>query len=148
MRRRPVAVLTRIGPAAVLATALLAASVSAGCGGPGARTTAGGPDAGPAPDSARAEAARRAAADRRVERGRSLLERGEAGRAAAVLERAIRIDATHGRAYLALARARLALGQEARARGLLDRALELLRAEGSPAAARADSLRARLEEGG
>lgn len=146
MRRRAVALLTRAG---TVAAAALLALAAAGCAGPGA-SPAGGPGGGAAApaDGAVADPARRAAADRRVERGRDLLEEGEARRAAAVLERALRIDPTHGEAYLVLARARIALGEEARAVGLLERAAELLRAEGSPAAARADSLRASLEGGG
>lgn len=127
---------------------LAAAAGLAGCAGSGIRPAGEADPAGADSAAAEAERARRAAADRRVERGRALLERGEPRRAAAVLERALRIDATHGGAYLALARARLALGEADRARGLLDRAVELLRAEGSPAAERADSLRSALEEGG
>lgn len=151
MRRLAAVLSRRSGAAAVAAVLALAAVLSAaGCAGAGPGTGGGPGEEAVLPDSAAGgdAPARRGAADRMVERGRELLEEGEAARSAAVLERAIRVDPGHGGAYLALARARLALGEVARARGLLDRAAELLRAEGSSAAARADSLRAALEEGG
>lgn len=151
MRGRVLALLIRAAGRLSLAAALLVAAIPAGCAG-------GRGEAPSGEDSPRAEAdsaeasdvarARRAAADRRVERARALLSDGEPRRAAAAAELALRIDSAHGGAYLALARARLALGEEERARGLLERAAELLRAEGSPAAARADSLLSSLGEGG
>lgn len=156
MRRRAVAVLSRIGAVVLVAAVLLAGCARSGLP-PDAdgRGVVGGGEAAPATrdtaaartDSGRVSAARRVAA-RRVERGRALLSEGELRRAAAVLERALRIDPAFGEAYLALARVRLALGEEARAAGLLDRAVELLRASGSPAAARAERLRSRLREDG
>ena len=97
--------------------------------------------------AARAEetAARRAASDRLVARGRALLEEGRPEAAAAELERAVRRDPSNGHAYLALARARVSLGEGQAAVGLLERAAALLREEHPEGAARADSLRAALE---
>lgn len=93
-------------------------------------------------------AARRAASDRLVERGRRLLEQERAREAAGVLERAVRRDPSNGHAYLALARARVRLGEAGSAVGLLERASALLREDEPGAAARADSLRAALEASG
>lgn len=136
----------------VLATGLLPA---AGCATGGADGRPGEADAGTevgaeAADSAAAvraedDAARRAASERLVVRGRSLLEEGRPGEAAGVLERAVRRDPSNGHAYLALARARVALGEEEAAVGLLQRASALLRDDHPRAAAQADSLRATLE---
>lgn len=88
----------------------------------------------------------RSASARLVERGRSLLEAGSPDRAAAVLERAVRVDPSNGDAYLELARARIALGEDDVARGLLERAAALLRPY-PDREARVDSLRARLGGG-
>lgn len=150
MRGWFLALLTRTAGRLSLAVALLVAAVPAGCAG-GRGEAPAGEETRVAADSAEAagvDRARRAAADRRVERARVLLSDGEPRRAAAAAEMALRIDPAHGGAYLVLARARLALGEEERVRGLLERAAELLRAEGSPAAARADSLLSALEGGG
>lgn len=134
-------------------TGLLAllALLAAGC-------ATGGTDAEPgtveaaraAADSAAAAreeetAARRAASDRLVVRGRTLMEAGRDEEAAGVLERAVRRDPSNGHAYLALARARVRLGETASAVGLLERAASLLREDDPGAAAQADSLRAALE---
>lgn len=136
----------------VLAAGLLLAT---GCATGGADGGPGDGDAGTeagaeAADSAAAvraedDAARRAASDRLVARGRALLEEGRAGEAAGVLERAVRRDPSSGHAYLALARARVRLGEEEAAVGLLERASSLLRDDHPRAAAQADSLRATLE---
>lgn len=141
------------GRAAAAATAVLLA-VAHGCG--GARPGPGAADPGAAPadtlaaadDGARTdEAARRAASDRFVRRGRDALASGRTDEAAELLERAIRLDASNGRAYLALAEVRLTRGKEAAARGLLERAAALLGEEDPGAAARLDSLRSALEGG-
>jgi len=88
----------------------------------------------------------RSASIRLVERGRSLLDDGRPDAAAAVLERAVRVDPSNGDAYLELARARIALGEDDVARGLLERAAALLRPYPREEA-RVDSLRARLGGG-
>lgn len=136
----------------VLAAGLLLAG---GCATGGADGGPGDADAGTevgveAADSTAAvraedEAARRAASDRLVARGRALLEEERIGEAVGVLERAVRRDPSNGHAYLALARARVRLGEEAAAVGLLERASALLRDDHPRAAAQADSLRATLE---
>jgi len=81
-----------------------------------------------------------------VGRGEALLDAGRARDAASVLERAVRVDPSNGEAYLELARARMALGEDEVARGLLDRAAALLRPY-PEREARVDSLRARLGGG-
>lgn len=143
--------------AAVSAPLVLAACLllAGGCASGGADGRPGDADAGTevgaeAADSAAAvraedDAARRAASEHLVARGRALLEEGRAGEAAGVLERAVRRDPSNGHAYLALARARVSLGEEAAAVGLLERAGALLREDHPRAAAQADSLRATLE---
>lgn len=150
----------RAGPVALLTTARGGASprwlpvllllLAAGCATGGTDARPGGDEGGgEAADSAAAAragdaAARRAASDYLVDRGRALLGEGRAEEAAGVLERAVRRDPSNGHAYLALARARLSLGDEETAVGLLDRAAALLREDDPRAAARADSLRATL----
>lgn len=139
-RRPPTRVVRRgAGLALLLALALVAGAAGCAGGGPGG-------EAVPAVDT-RAAAPQRAASERLVERGRALLEEGQPGRAASVLERAVRVDPSNGRAYLALARARIALGEPEVARGLLERAAALLRPY-PDLEARADSLRATLGGGG
>jgi Tfp pilus assembly protein PilF len=96
----------------------------------------------PAVDS-RAEAPERTASERLVERGRALLAADSAAGAASVLERAVRVDPSNGRAYLELARARIRLGEPGVARGLLQRAAALLRPY-PELEARVDSLQATL----
>lgn len=120
----------------VLATAALAAAC-AGRGSDGGG--AGGAGAGDEADEIGGEAARRAASQRMVERGREALAAGRLELAASRVERAVRVDPSNGRAYLALAEVRIAQGRPGDARGLLERALGLLPAD-SPAGARADSL--------
>lgn len=111
----------------------------------------GGPEPGadgPAPERPAeeedADAGRRAASDRLVESGREALEEGRLETAAGRIERAVRLDPSNGRSYLALAEVRVAAGRPGEARGLIERALTLLE-PGSPPAARADSLRAELD---
>ncbi|MFW6010839.1 MAG: hypothetical protein ACOC9H_02860, partial [Gemmatimonadota bacterium] len=60
-----------------------------------------------------------------------------------LLERAVRVDPSNGRAYLELALVRSEQGLRDEALGLAERARELLR-PGSPARTRADSLGAAL----
>lgn len=93
-----------------------------------------------------AAAPERAASERLVDRGRTLLSADRAAEAASVLERAVRVDPSNGRAYLELARARIALGEPGVARGLLQRAAALLRPY-PELEARVDSLRAVLGTG-
>lgn len=69
----------------------------------------------------------RAASTRVVRRGLERMREGDAVEAARLLERAIRIDPSNGRAYLRLAQARMMLGEHEEARGLLDRAVAYLR---------------------
>lgn len=121
---------------ALLALALLASGACASSG--GGRVPAEDPGAG-SPE--------RAASSRLVERGTSLLSAGRAEAGASVLERAVRVDPSNGRAYLELARARMALGEDEVARGLLERAAALLRPYPEEEA-RVDSLRARLDDRG
>lgn len=138
-------------PAAAPAVVLLAVSLlAAGCAGGSSGADAGGPagDVGdPAPSAApeddAGDAARRRASDRWVERGREAMEADELDEAASFVERAVRIDPSNGRAYLALAEVRIAQGRPREARGLLERALGLLPPD-AEAAARADSLRGAL----
>lgn len=129
---------------------LLAAALAVAC------ASAGGSGSGPAPEERpRAErpvdegagTARRAASRRLVERGEELLAAGRTAEAAALLERAVRVDPSNGFAFLALGRARVAAGEADRALGLLERASTLLRAH-PQAAAEADSLREALRSGG
>lgn len=124
-------------PWVALALLALAAAVAACASGGGSAVT---------PTDRGAGTPERAASDRMVSRGRALLEAGRPGRAAALLERAVRVDPSNGEAYLALARARIALGEDEVARGLLDRAAALLRPY-PDREARVDSLRARLGGG-
>lgn len=155
MRRAgPVALLTPTRSGAVLPVLLVLAAglpLAVGCATGGADGRPGDADAGAAAaDSTAAvraedDAARRAASERLVARGGALLEEGRPGEAAGVLERAVRRDPSNGHAYLALARARISLGEEAAAVGLLERASALLRDDHPRAAAQADSLRATLE---
>lgn len=85
----------------------------------------------------------RIASDRLVDRARAERRDGETDAAVTLLERAVRVDPSNGRAYLELALVRSGQGLRDEALGLAERALELLR-PGSPARARADSLRAAL----
>jgi len=114
----------------------------------GVAACAGGGTEGRAvpPVDARAAAPERAASERLVERGRGLLEGGRPRDAASVLERAVRVDPSNGRAYLELARARMVLGEPEVARGLLQQAAALLRPY-PEMEARVDSLRAVLGGG-
>jgi tetratricopeptide (TPR) repeat protein len=89
---------------------------------------------------------RRAASGRLLEEGRTALEEGRLEEAASRIERAVRLDPSNGRAYVALAEVRIAQGRPDEAAGLLERALTLLEAD-TPAAARADSLRNELGDG-
>lgn len=141
------------GRVATAATAVLLAAAH-GCG--GARPGPGAADPGEAPADTLAaaddgastdEAARRAASDRFVRRGRDALASGRPEVAAELLERAIRVDPSNGRAYLALAEVRTTRGNEEAARGLLERAAALLSEGDDGAVARLDSLRSRLEGG-
>lgn len=143
------------GRAAAALLAVLVAAAAHGCGGARPGPGADAPDAAQgdtvaaAGDGARTdEAARRAASDRFVRRGRDALASGRAEEAAELLERAVRVDPSNGRAYLALAEARLAQGRERAARGLLERAAALLGEADAAAAARLDSVRSALEGGG
>lgn len=143
------------GRAAAAVLAVLLAAGGHGCGGARPGPGAAAPDAAPgdtvaaADDGARTdEAARRAASDRFVRRGRDALASGRAEEAAELLERAVRVDPSNGRAYLALAEVRLAQGKEQAARGLLERAAALLDEADAGVAARLDSVRATLEGGG
>lgn len=146
----------RTGPVAVLRTvvrgapAALLVLLAAGCAaGPGGEWEVGEPADTAAAERAEEDLdARRAASDRLVQRGRGLLDEGRDAEAAGVLERAVRRDPSNGHAYLALARARISLGDEEAAVGLLERAAALLRDEDPAAAERADSLRASLEAPG
>ncbi len=95
---------------------------------------------------ARASTPERTASERLVERGRALLGAKRPSEAASVLERAVRVDPSNGRAYLALARARIALGEPVVARGLLERAAALLRPYPQEEA-RVDSVRDSLPGG-
>ncbi len=81
-----------------------------------------------------------------LEEGRTALEDGRLEEAASRIERAVRLDPSNGRAYLALAEVRIAEGRPREAEGLLERALTLLEAD-TPPAARADSLRDELRSG-
>lgn len=127
----------RAGPLAILALACLVGLGTAACAGGGTEGRAV-----PAVDS-RAEAPERTASERLVERGRALLAVDSAAGAASVLERAVRVDPSNGRAYLELARARIRLGEPSVARGLLQRAAALLRPY-PELEARVDSLQATL----
>lgn len=141
------------GPAvvALVLVAVLALAPACASGGPkgggadadGDRTEAAA-EAGGEEDAA--DESRRAASDRMVDEGRAALEAGRLDEAASRLERAVRVDPSNGRAYLALAEVRIAEGRPGAAEGLVERALTLLD-PGSPPAARADSLRAELEAG-
>lgn len=150
--RRPVSG-RAAGRATAAAIAVLLAAAH-GCGGARPGPGAADPGAGRADTLAAAddgattdEAARRAASDRFVRRGRDALASGRPEEAAELLERAIRLDASNGRAYLALAEVRMTQGKEDAARGLLERAAALLGEEDARAAARLDSLRSALEGG-
>jgi len=122
--------------AALALPALLAVAAACASGGGSAVT----------PTDRGADTPERAASERMVARGRALLDAGRPERAAALLERAVRVDPSNGEAYLALARARMTLGEDEVARGLLDRAAALLRPY-PDREARVDSLRARLGGG-
>ena len=69
----------------------------------------------------------RAASERLVAEGEEAADAGRVEEAARTLERAIRIDPSHGDAYLRLAGVRARQGREREAIGLLDRAVDLLR---------------------
>lgn len=140
-------------PRLVLAPLLALVAVATGCasGGGAEGPGAGGEDgpeaaAGAGTDDAAAAESRRAASGRLLEEGRRALEDGRLEEAAARIERAVRLDPSNGRAYLALAEVRIAEGRPRDAAGLLERALTLLEPD-SPAAARADSLREELRAG-
>lgn len=100
----------------------------------------------PAPADPGAGTPARRASEHLMAEGVEALEGGDAALAARRLEEAIRVDGSNGLAYHHLARARLAAGRTDDARGLLDRAIELLRPY--PARrAEAERLRARLGDG-
>lgn len=129
-------------------TALLAAACATGGeGGGDPSPRAGSPDPEEVRRDSTSDAATRSASRRMVQRGRLRLEAGRPTEAVAILERAVRLDPSNGHAYLHLARARLALGDEVGARGLLERAVDLLGAS-TEEAARADSLLSTLKGGG
>ena len=136
--RIPIGRRTATFPCVVLA--LVAGLGVAACAGGGTEGRAV-----PAVDAG-ATAPERAASERLVERGRGLLEGDRPRAAASVLERAVRVDPSNGRAYLELARARMVLGEPEVARGLLQRAAALLRPY-PDMEARVDSLRAVLGGG-
>lgn len=133
-------------PALVLVSAALLAPA---CAPPAGSGPDGGVGEGPAPvagDSAAADSTAtpaRIASDRLVDRARAERRDGDPDAAVTLLERAVRIDPSNGRAYLELALVRSGQGLRDEALGLAERALELLR-PGSSDRARADSLRAAL----
>lgn len=132
--------------AAVLLVAVLAL---AGCAGAGAGS--GGPgDGSPAAEGGDGTPAARPASDRLVARGRDALAEGRLAEAAELLERAVRVDPSNGRAYLALAETRHAAGRPEAARGLLERAVGLLEDPDPETRRRIERLRAALDgpEGG
>jgi tetratricopeptide (TPR) repeat protein len=135
-------------PAGLALLAWLA--LAAGCaGGPGAGN-GGAPepgDPGEVREEGRETPAARGASDRLVERGREALEAGRLDEAAAVMERAVRVDPSNGRAYLGLARVRAAEGRPDAARGLLERAVDLLPDPDPGTAERIRRLRRALGEG-
>lgn len=125
-------------------------TLAAGCaGGPGAGNgeapEAGDP--GEVREEGRETPAARGASDRLVEQGREALEAGRLDEAAAVMERAVRVDPSNGRAYLGLARVRAAEGRPDAARGLLERAVDLLPDPDPGTAERIRRLRRALGEG-
>lgn len=141
--------LTGIGSGRAAAGGLLLALalfVTGGCGGGAA---AGGADPAtppPAAEGGERPSAARAASNRLVERGRRALEAGRPGEAASLLERAIRLDPSNGRAYLALAEVRESEGRPGPARGLLERAVDLLSDPAPGTEARIERLRRALGE--
>lgn len=133
-------------PAPVLVTAVLLASACAPPAGSGPDGDIRRAPATVAGDSAAADSTAspaRIASNRLVDRARAERREGEPDAAVTLLERAVRVDPSNGRAYLELALARSGQGLREEALGLAERALELLRPD-SPARARADSLRAAL----
>lgn len=133
-------------PALVL---VLAGLLAPACAPPAGSGPNGGVGEAPAPvaaDSAAGDSTAspaRIASDRLVDRARAERRDGDPDAAVTLLERAVRVDPSNGRAYLELALVRSGQGLRDEALGLAERALELLR-PGSPARARADSLRAAL----
>jgi tetratricopeptide (TPR) repeat protein len=138
-------------PAFVLVASGLLAPACAPHGGGGPGGGVGEASAPVAADSAAADSAAansaaspaRIASDRLVDRARVERRDGDPDAAVTLLERAVRVDPSNGRAYLELALVRSGQGLRDAALGLAERARELLR-PGSPARARADSLRAAL----
>lgn len=147
--RRVAAAHARLPLVALLAVLTAAAGCASGGGadGPGADgDERPEPPAGAGTEDEAAAESRRAASGRLLEEGRTALEDGRLEEAASRIERAVRLDPSNGRAYLALAEVRIAEGRPREAEGLLERALTLLEAD-TPPAARADSLRDELRSG-
>lgn len=125
---------------------VLAVSGCATRGGPGGPGPAGEPSAGFAGDSAAADSApspARIASNRLVDAGRAERRDGHLEGAASLLERAVRIDPSNGRAYLELALVRADQDRRDEALGLVERALDLLPPTGE-IRDRAEALRDRL----
>lgn len=142
----------RIGPVLAATVAMVAVLAVCGCaarGGPGGPGASDAPSGAFAGDSAARDSApspARIASDRLADRAGAERRDGDLERAASLLERAVRVDPSNGRAYLELAVVRSDQDRRDEALGLVERALELLPAAG-PARERAEGLRRRLGGG-